>query len=240
MLDIRISGRTSFNEVIFQTPRIDDDTLRGSLQSYALQFLGPSFSAATQAVGGLDDIRAGNFQTGIEKMIPTALSNVSKGFRYYTEGVVNKRGDVIMEPLGLIPSFANGVGLKTLPVYLSTDVPFNANKRIRELDNKKQGYLEKLEKASKMGDVEKFNKAYEDLLEFGEKEITTPIGRIKIKDYYNINRTSIAKSLRLRLSRDKPYGMYINPRYEDLYKNVVEDAYKRNGIAFADGMITQD
>lgn len=240
LLDIRISGRTSFNEVIFQTPRIDDDTLRGSLQSYALQFLGPSFSAATQAVGGLDDIRAGNFQTGIEKMIPTALSNVSKGFRYYTEGVVNKRGDVIMEPLGLIPSFANGVGLKTLPVYLSTDVPFNANKRIRELDNKKQGYLEKLEKASKMGDVEKFNKAYEDLLEFGEKEITTPIGRIKIKDYYNINRASIAKSLRLRLSRDKPYGMYINPRYEDLYKNVVEDAYKRNGIAFADGMITQD
>jgi hypothetical protein len=46
---------------------------------------------------------------------------------------------MIMEPMGLVSAFSAGVGLKPLSVFLSTDVPYNVNKRIREIDNKKQG-----------------------------------------------------------------------------------------------------
>jgi len=235
----RISGRTSFNEVIFQTPRVDDETLRGSLDQWALNFFGPAYSLGRNFVDGIDDINKGNFQTGVEKMLPTSLSNTLKGFRYYTEGSVNKRGDMIMEPMGLVSAFSAGVGLKPLSVFLSTDVPYNVNKRIREIDNKKQGYLEKLEKASKLGDVKTFRKIQKELLEYADKEITTPVGRIKIGEYFNINPSSIAKSLKIRLNREKPYGMYVNPRYKDLYKDIVEKQFNNSGIKFVDGMITE-
>jgi len=170
-------------------------------------------------------------------MLPTSLSNALKGFRYYTEGSINKRGDMIMEPMGLVSAFSAGVGLKPLSVYVSTDVPYNVNKRIREIDNKKQGYLEKLEKASKLGDVDTFIKVREELLEYADKEITTPVGRIKIGEYFNITPSSISKSLKIRLSRDKPYGMYVNPRYKDLYTNIVEKQFNDRGIEFAEGMV---
>jgi len=233
----RISGRTSFNEVIFQTPRIEDETLRGTLDAWTLAFFGPAYSLGRNLFAGGDDIIKGNYQAGVEKMLPTSLSNALKGFRYYTEGSINKRGDMIMEPMGLVSAFSAGVGLKPLSVYVSTDVPYNVNKRIREIDNKKQGYLEKLEKASKLGDVDTFRKVRKELLEYADKEITTPVGRIKIGEYFNITPSSISKSLKIRLSRDKPYGMYVNPRYKDLYTNIVEKQFNDRGIEFAEGMV---
>ena len=233
----RISGRTSFNEVIFQTPRIEDETLRGTLDAWTLSFFGPAYSLGRNIFAGGDDIIKGNYQAGVEKMLPTSLSNALKGFRYYTEGSINKRGDMIMEPMGLVSAFSAGVGLKPLSVYVSTDVPYNVNKRIREIDNKKQGYLEKLEKASKLGDVDTFREVRKELLEYADKEITTPVGRIKIGEYFNITPSSIAKSLKIRLSRDKPYGMYVNPRYKDLYTDIVEKQFNDRGIEFAEGMV---
>jgi len=190
---------------------------------------------------GFDDIANGQFQRGIEKMVPTAASNISKATRLFTEGVVTKRGDTVLEPLGLIPTIANGVGLKTYAVYLSTDVPFNVRKRFQQVDNKKQKYLEQMEHASKMGDVDQYRTAYDKLLRLGEQTITGANGeKAKIRDVFNINPSSISKSMKIRLSKDKPYGMYINPRYKELFTSLIEEKYRERGLKFSDNMLLSD
>lgn len=238
LFDIKVSSRTGFYQVIFQSPRVENDTMGGFLDSWALNLLGASYSGARNFALGTNDIAKGDFRRGIEKMVPTSVANLSKGIRYYTDGVVTRRGDTVLEPLGLFSAISNGVGIKTRTVFLSTDVPFNVRKRFEEVDKKKQGFLEKLEHHSKTGDVEAFRDVYSKLKEFGQQTITDSKGnKLKIKDVFNINAASVAKSMKIRLSKDKPYGMYINPRYKDLFTALIEQELKKKGVKFSDNML---
>lgn len=241
LFGLKIGQRTGFYQVIFQSPRQESTTLASYFDQLALQALGPLYSGGSNFMKGFDDIANGQFQRGIEKMVPTAASNISKATRLFTEGVVTKRGDTVLEPLGLIPTIANGVGLKTYAVYLSTDVPFNVRKRFQQVDNKKQKYLEQMEHASKMGDVDQYRTAYDKLLRLGEQTITGANGKkAKIRDVFNINPSSISKSMKIRLSKEKPYGMYINPRYKELFTSLIEEKYRERGLRFSDNMLLSD
>ena len=60
--------------------------------------LGPSYGTITSWMRGTEQVAQGELARGIETMVPTALRNPIRAYRYATEdGVRSNRGDIILE-----------------------------------------------------------------------------------------------------------------------------------------------
>lgn len=59
---------------------------------------GPLGGLAQRAAGGAGDLANGNIVKGLEGFLPTGASNILKAGRIYTQGIVQKDGDITMSP----------------------------------------------------------------------------------------------------------------------------------------------
>jgi len=65
-------------------------------ETTALTLAGPVMGGlASTSIRGASDIMDGDYQKGMERLVPKAVRDVSKGLRYATEGETNYKGDVI-------------------------------------------------------------------------------------------------------------------------------------------------
>ena len=68
-----------------------------AIQYWKEQLLGAPPSIIDNAIKGYAMIQEGQTYRGIETMMPKAIKDPMKAFRYATEGATNKRGDVIVD-----------------------------------------------------------------------------------------------------------------------------------------------
>jgi hypothetical protein len=83
---------------------------RGLVQYYAEQALGPMFGIALSAGGGISAINSGHVERGIESMVPKAVKDMLRAVRYTNEGVVNWRGDALIDEVTELERFYQLIG----------------------------------------------------------------------------------------------------------------------------------
>ena len=87
--NVEVASRTGLSDLIIR------DFGKQDSQTIALTMMemlgGPVFGVASRVERGLDMIRDGNVQRGIENISPSSLSNTLKGIRYSTEGTTTLR-----------------------------------------------------------------------------------------------------------------------------------------------------
>lgn len=118
-LGVDVSGKLGMGQMLSILPYTDVKFTRKDLPAagYAL-LTGPFGGLTLKAADGMNYIGSGDYQKGLEQLLPSGLGNLLKAERYATEGITTRAGDVVMKPedIGAVDAFMVALGLPTKPL----------------------------------------------------------------------------------------------------------------------------
>jgi hypothetical protein len=178
--NVEIASRTGLSDLIIR------DSGKQDSQTVALTMMemmgGPVYGVASKVERGLNMIREGNVQRGIENILPTSLGNVMKGVRYATEGTRTLRGDPITGEVNPWNIAAQAFGFAPADYARQLEI----NSRLKGIDKQVNTQQSKLKRqyfvASRLGDQEEMNDIRDSLLELGQKHPGLEINAATIND----------------------------------------------------------
>jgi|LakMenEpi03Aug12_release.lakeMendotaPanAssembly.Ray.scaffolds.fasta_scaffold05264_21 hypothetical protein len=178
--NVEIASRTGLSDLIIR------DSGKQDSQTVALTMMemmgGPVYGVASKVERGLNMIREGNVQRGIENILPTSLGNVMKGVRYATEGTRTLRGDPITGEVNTWNIAAQAFGFAPADYARQLEI----NSRLKGIDKQVNTQQSKLKRqyfvASRLGDQEEMNDIRDSLLELGQKHPGLEINAATIND----------------------------------------------------------
>jgi hypothetical protein len=165
--NVEIASRTGLSDLIIR------DSGKQDSQTVALTMMemlgGPVYGVASKVERGLNMIREGNVQRGIENILPTSLGNIMKGVRYSTEGTRTLRGDPITGEVNSWNIAAQAFGFAPADYARQLEI----NSRLKGIDKQVNTQQSKLKRqyfvASRLGDQEAMNDIRDDLIELGKR-----------------------------------------------------------------------
>ncbi len=168
MTNLSIAGRITLNDLIVR------DTKGGSSAStFSEQVIqamgGPVVGVGDRISRGLSKIAEGNFQRGVEDILPSFLSNPLKGYRYAVDGTQTLRGDPITGDVSAWNIGAQAFGFA--PADYTKQLEINAQlKGVDKYVNERATKLkQKYYLAGRVGDYEGREEFKQDLLDLGAK-----------------------------------------------------------------------
>jgi hypothetical protein len=178
--NVEIASRTGLSDLIIR------DSGKQDSQTVALTMMemmgGPVYGVASKVERGLNMIREGNVQRGIENILPTSLGNIMKGVRYATEGTRTLRGDPITGEVNAWNIAAQTFGFAPADYARQLEI----NSRLKGIDKKVNTEQSKLKRqyfvAMRLGDQEAMNDIRDSLLELGQKHPGLEINAATIND----------------------------------------------------------
>jgi hypothetical protein len=178
--NVEIASRTGLSDLIIR------DSGKQDSQTIALTMMemlgGPVYGVASKVERGLNMIREGNVQRGIENMLPTSLGNVMKGVRYATEGTRTLRGDPITGEVNAWNIAAQAFGFAPADYARQLEI----NSRLKGIDKQVNTQQSKLKRqyfvANRLGDQEAMNDIRDDLIKLGKKHPGLEINAATIND----------------------------------------------------------
>jgi hypothetical protein len=215
LTNLGIADRVGWTDLIYRDQK-GDKADASVLSQFLENILGAPYAVVNNIFRGQELIAEGQFSRGVETMLPVALKNVMKGFRYATEDARTLRGDMVGEVNGYNAAMQV---LGFAPADLLTK--YEENAYIKGREDATVGQAKKLLKqyyvALNMGDQERMDAIEDKLFELGDKH-----------PELNISGATISKSIKARdaISKDMYQGIEINKRMRESLINASEDIYK--------------
>jgi hypothetical protein len=200
---VDVATRMGLSNLLFRTNQYNKD------QDIRIQALmaagGPALSLAWQGVTGIQDIRDGYFERGVEKMLPAAFRNAYKGaIRYPREGIKTKGYDDIIsrEDLTFGDFAAQVIGFTPTKATLTQEINADTKGIERAIMEKRSKLLKKLNLAYKMRDGS-YKDIMKDIKKFNERH-----------PYSAITSETIQKSImtKTKVSSRMQNGVTISPK----------------------------
>ena len=213
--NLSIADRVGWTDLIYRDQK-GDKADASALSQILENVLGAPYAVVNNVYRGQELIAEGQFWRGVETMLPVALKNPLKAYRYATEGALTLRGDLVGEVNG-----ANAA-LQVLgfaPADLLTK--YEENAYIKGREDATVGRAKKLLKqyyiALNMGDQERMDAIEDKLFALGDRHPDL-----------NISADTINRSVKARdaLSRDMYQGIQINKRMREELISAGEEVFK--------------
>ena len=192
--NLEIANRTGVaNDLLFR-----DDPQSVAEHGYVLtamqQAFGPLGSYAVSVGRGAELVAEGQLQRGVEAMLPTFIKNGMKGVRYMEEGVLNLKGEPVIEDISTYNMLMQVVGFS--PANLSNVYEEISMKKgfQRDMERRRTQLLNKYDMAQRAGDYDLLMEVQEDIATFNQR-------RIDPKD--RITPDTLRKSIRAREAAEK-------------------------------------
>jgi hypothetical protein len=155
----------------------------------------------------LDMMADGHYQRGIEHLMPKAIKDGMKAYRFSTEGVENMRGDKIKDDYDIIEGIGQIMGFSSSEISVIYDQN-NAIKRVEtKLNKRRQTLLSRAANARIEKDTDAYRKAMAEIKLFNEKNPKHRIGRQHIQQ---------SVKARVRRTRQTHNGLYTSKRNSEL------------------------
>jgi hypothetical protein len=92
-----------------------DLTSRSGAEKMLVGMMGPAVNIGLKFTDALGMMAKGNYYKGLELALPNGVANVMKSYRFATEGITMRNGDLVMKPedISLIDAAFQAVGLPT-------------------------------------------------------------------------------------------------------------------------------
>ena len=185
------SSRTGWKDLLFRDTKTGNRTETEYQAQAFSHFFGAPGSIYSQSRKGFDLISDGEFLRGAEYMLPIAIRNVFKSFRYGTEGARTIRGDVIVSDINYKDIASQFIGLTPLSVSIRQTAAFTEAQKESVAQNIKQKLLRKMHKARRNNDMDTYEEAYGELLDLADRLMPT-------FPSLNITPSSIRRSMKRR------------------------------------------
>ena len=183
VFDVDVAPRIGMTNLVYRSlPNREQE----SLILQAMEFLGgPVVGIASRMEDGIGLISEGEVSRGVERMLPSALSNGMKALRYGTEGATTLRGDPIMEDINAWNVFAQSLGLA--PAGYTKQLETNARDKglERRLNTKRTDLMRDYYMAMKEGDTDSAMELLEEMVAFSGRN-----------PYHAISGDTVSRSMR--------------------------------------------
>ncbi|MBY6093866.1 PLxRFG domain-containing protein [Ferrimonas balearica] len=169
-----VANRMSLANLFFMTD--DRERTNEEMVPYVLELLGGPAVGIAKSVGrGVDNIAEGHVDRGIEAMLPKFARDALKGYRYYNEGVLNKREQPIIEELNALQLFYQVFGF--VPTELAETYERNGQLMglKQRLNNRRYGLMDLRAMAIRTNDRMMFLEAERAIAEWNRKHPENPI-----------------------------------------------------------------
>ena len=190
-----------------------------SLVLQAMEIIGgPIFGIASRMEDGFGLISEGEVSRGMERLLPSALSNGMKSLRYATEGATTLRGDPILEDINAWNVFAQSLGLA--PAGYTKQLEMNARDKglERRLNTKRTDMMRDYYMAMKEGDTDTASELIQEMVEFSQRNPTAAISGDTLQRSMRQHRVSdeIARQLGGITASQRSMQRIIQRRAEDM------------------------
>ena len=166
-LGIDVAPRIGMTNLVYRSlPNREQE----SLILQAMETIGgPIFGIASRMEDGAALIADGEVSRGVERMLPSALSNGMKSLRYATDGATTLRGDPILEDINAWNVFAQLLGLA--PAGYTKQLEINARDKglERRLNAKRTDMMRDYYMAIKEGDTDTADELMQEIIEFSQR-----------------------------------------------------------------------
>lgn len=115
-LGLGMTNKLGLDKVYSLSPFNDIDVSnRKGMEKTIVGLAGPAASLSIKASDSLALFGQGDYYKGLENLLPSGIANVSKAYRFNTEGVTQRNGDVVLTPqeISLVDTLFQGIGLQT-------------------------------------------------------------------------------------------------------------------------------
>lgn len=201
--NLGIASRISIaNDLLFR-----DDPKSVAEHGYILtamaQAFGPLGSYALSVERGAELLAQGQLYRGVEAMMPTAIKNAMKGGRYMQEGVLNTKGEPIIEDISAYNTLMQVVGFS--PANLTNVYEEISVKKGFERDvlRRRTQLLDKYDMARRTGDYELLMETQQEIDAFNSR-------RIDVKAKITPDTLRRSEQARENAERDSVHGVRFN------------------------------
>jgi len=211
--NLGIADRVGWTDLIYRDQK-GDKADASVLSQFIENVLGAPYAVVNNIFRGQEMIAEGQFWRGVETMLPVALKNPLKAYRYATEEATTLRGDLVGEVNGANAAMQV---LGFAPADLLTK--YEQNAYIKAKEDATAGQAKRLLKqyyvARNMNDSERM------------AEIEDKLFALSDKYGLGITDETISRSVRARdaISRDMYQGIQINKRLRDELIDASEDIF---------------
>jgi hypothetical protein len=162
-----VASRFSLSDLIFRSnPTANSRTFeQGLLENIG----GPAYGVMSRIKRGLDFMNEGNMERGIENILPSAISNLFKAYRFGTEGAQSLRGDPIVEDINAFSVAAQALGFAPADYVRQLEINSNLKGIEKTILQEKSKLLQKWNVANRMGDTEAAKEYKDELFELNRK-----------------------------------------------------------------------
>ena len=162
-----VASRFSLSDLIFRSnPTANSRTFEQALLE---NIGGPAYGVMSRIKRGLDFMSEGNMERGVENILPSAISNLFKAYRFGTEGAQSLRGDPIVEDINAFSIAAQAMGFAPAEYVRQLEINSNLKGIEKNILQEKSKLLQKWNVATRMGDIEDANEYKEKLFELNKK-----------------------------------------------------------------------
>jgi hypothetical protein len=213
--NLGIADRVGWTDLIYRDQK-GDKADASVLSQFLENILGAPYAVVNNVFRGQELIAEGQFYRGVEAMLPVALKNPMKAYRYATEDARTLRGDMVGEVNGYNAAMQV---LGFAPADLLTK--YEANAYIKSKEDATVGQAKKILKqyyiALNMGDQDRMDALEDKLFALGDRHPDL-----------KISQDTINKSVKARdaISRDMYQGIEINKKMRNELIDAAEDIYK--------------
>jgi hypothetical protein len=214
LTNLSIADRVGWTDLLWREQK--GDKADASAVAQFIEMVGGAPVAIVDSIlRGKDLIAEGQYERGIEAMLPIGLRNILKGGRYFVEGANTLRGDHVGDVNGYNAAMQV---LGFAPADLMKQYEENAylTEKGKAIDSIKKNALKKYYAAMREGDSDGMMSAREDLFDLGAKY-----------PFMNISEKTITDSVktRERISREMHHGVTLNNKLAPYLKQAAAEAY---------------
>jgi hypothetical protein len=111
-----IGKKLAMENVASILPFTDVDlTSRSGAEKMLVGLMGPTAALSLKAADALGLVGKGEYYKGLEQALPSGFANAMKGYRFATEGITMRNGDVVLSPeeVSMVDAAFQAIGLPT-------------------------------------------------------------------------------------------------------------------------------
>jgi hypothetical protein len=166
LLGIDIASRVSMNSLLYRQPFIDKD--QSMFWTLTEQLAGPVLGVALGVERGAELLGEGNYQRGLEAIAPAAMRNISKSYRFSTEGANTMRGNPIVDDINPYNSFMQLLGFAPADYVENLKINSSERRRKNAVDDRRRKLMRRHNMAKTEGDREGIKSALQDIDEYND------------------------------------------------------------------------
>lgn len=200
-----ISGRVGLDKLLLPDVQEGLEGTRAA-ESWLAQAVGPVAGIGINMAKGLSEMGKGEYQRGLESMLPTALRGPVKAWRYSTEGNVDKSGVAINDEVSTAGVWGQALGFSPSETRLAQEGKSAIYSADKAIQTRRSNLVRQFSLASMAKDVEGQADARKAIVGFNKKNPKAAISQ-----------TNLVSSIKARQKRinQARMGVYLPGKRQD-------------------------